>query len=242
MTEDKDYGNGHHGHNVHFLAVALTADGQSDRAVSFAKELLGFTETEKEKKTPDAYRTAYRQGYFSMVRSLVWAERWDDVLTGKLIPELTTPREKFWRHWARSLAFSAKKDTAAAAAEISLMREAQLSFDKIVKQSPPREFEVALMEADSFLKIAKGDTKRGLKGLKLASETERALRYNEPPIYPRPIAEAWGLAAQRAGDRRQAERAFRIALDQFPESRASVDGLKSVLSKRAEPTPAGGGN
>lgn len=242
MAEDKDYGNGHHGHNVHFLTVALTADGQADRAVDFAKELLGIAETDKEKKTPDAHRTAFRQGYFSMVRTLVWAERWDDILGGKLIPELTTPREKFWRHWARSLAFSAKKDTASAAAEIGLMREVQLGFDKIVKQSPPREFEVALMEADSFLKIAKGDSKRGLKGLKLASEAERALRYNEPPIYPRPIAEAWGLAAQRSGDRRQAERAFRIALDQFPESRAAVDGLKSVLSKRTEPIPAGGGN
>ncbi|MBM3784367.1 MAG: hypothetical protein FJW30_08390 [Acidobacteria bacterium] len=229
MAADKDYGNGHHGHNVHFLALTLTADGQVDRALGFAKELLTMAETEKEKKTPDAYRTAYRQGYFAMLRSLVWAERWDDVLAGKLIPELTTPREKFWRHWARSLAFAAKKETSAAQAELSAMRETQLAFQKAVGKAPPREFEVALMEAQSFLRIAQGSVKQGLKGLEMASKAERALRYNEPPIYPRPIAEAWGQAAQRAGQRKKAEKAFRIALEQMPESRIAVDGLHEAV-------------
>lgn len=240
MAEDKDYGNQHHGHNVHFLAVTLTADGQVDRAIGFAKELLAMTETEKEKKTPDAYRTAFRQGSFAMVRSLVWAERWDDILTGSLVPDLATPREKFWRHWARGLALAAKKDTAGARAELSAMRQTQLDFEKVVGKSAPREFVVAMMEVQSSIRIASGEVKQGLKGLEMATKAERAIRYNEPPIYPRPIAEAWGLAAQRAGNRKLAEKAFRIALEQTPESRIPVEGLKQLLSQKESQVTAGG--
>jgi tetratricopeptide (TPR) repeat protein len=240
MAEDKDYGNGHHGHNVHFLAVALSADGQFDAAITAAKELLTYAETDKEKKTPDAYRTAFRQGSFAMVRTLVWGEKWDEILTGSLLPELATPREKFWRHWARALAFSAKKDAAAATTELAAMRTVQLGFKDLVKVAPPREFDVALQDVQGFIHLAQGKTKRAWKTLEMASTAERALRYNEPPIYPRPVAEAWGQAAMRAGNRKMAEKVFRIALHELPESRIAVDGLRQLTSRRQDSAVSGG--
>lgn len=240
MAEDKDYGNGHHGHNVHFLAVALAADGQFDAAFAAAKELLGYVETEKERKTPDAYRTAFRQGSFAMVRSLVWGERWDEILTGSLLPDLSTPREKFWRHWARGLAFAAKKDAAAATAELAAMRAVQVGFKDVVKVAPPREFEVALQDLQGFIYLAQGKKGRAWKVLQMASDAERALRYNEPPIYPRPVAEAFGQAAMRAGERKLAEKAFRVALHEMPESRIPLDGLKQLTSRRQDATVSGG--
>jgi tetratricopeptide (TPR) repeat protein len=241
MAADKEYGSGHHGHNVHFLAVALAADGQFDGAVAAAKELLGYAETEKEKKTPDAHRTAFRQGSFAMVRSLVWAEKWDEILTGSLLPALSTPREKFWRHWARALAYSAKKDVPSATAELSAMRAVQLDFEKQVKAAPPREFGIALQDVQGFLYLAQGKSKQAWKVLESASGAERALRYNEPPIYPRPIAEAWGQAALRAGNRKLAEKAFGIALQELPASRISVEGLRQLATRRQD-GPVSGGN
>jgi tetratricopeptide (TPR) repeat protein len=240
MAEDKDYGNGHHGHNVHFLALALAADGQFDSAFNAAKELLAIPETDKEKSTPDAYRTAFRQGYFAMVRSLVWAEKWDEILTGSMIPVLSTPREKFWRHWARGLAFAARRDAAGAAGELAAMRAVQADFEKQVKTAPPREFAVALQEVQGFLHLAQGNRKRAWKVLEMASNAERELRYNEPPIYPRPIAEAWGQAALRAGNHKLAERVFRQALRDLPDSRIPVDGLRQLTSRRdGGASPAG---
>lgn len=242
MAEDKDYGNGHHGHNVHFLAVALSSDGQFDAAITAAKELLTYAETEKEKKTPDAYRTAFRQGSFAMVRTLVWGEKWDEILTGSLLPNLSTPREKFWRHWARGLAFAAKKDPAAATAELAAMRAVQADFEKQVKVAPPREFAVALQDLQGFIYLAEGKNKRAWKTLDMATKAEHAIRYNEPPIYPRPIAEAWGQAALRAGNRRMAERVFRIALEQTPASKIPSDGLRQLVTQRKGEHPAAGGN
>jgi tetratricopeptide (TPR) repeat protein len=240
MAEDKDYGNGHHGHNVHFLAVALSADGQFDAAITAAKELLTYAETDKEKKTPDAYRTAFRQGSFAMVRTLVWGEKWDEILTGTLLPDLATPREKFWRHWARGLAFSAKKEVASATSELAAMRSVQADFEKQVKVAPPREFEVALQDLQGFIYLAQGKNKRAWKTMEMASQAERALRYNEPPIYPRPVAEAWGQAAMRAGERKMAERAFRLSLKELPESRIAVDGIRQLTSRRQDAAVSGG--
>jgi len=240
MAADKEYGNGHHGHNVHFLAVALAADGQFDGAIAAAKELLTYAETDKEKKTPDAHRTAYRQGSFALVRSLVWAEKWDEILNGSLLPELSTPRERFWRHWARGLAFSAKKDVAAATSELAAMRAVQLDFEKQVKAAPPREFAVALQDVQGFIYVAQGKSKRAWKVLESASAAERALRYNEPPIYPRPVAEAWGQAALRAGNRKLAEKVFRIALHEMPESKIPLEGLRQITSRRQDGAVSGG--
>jgi len=240
MFQDKDYGNGHHGHNVHFLAVTLAADGQFDEAIRAAADILAYPETDKEKKTPDAYRTAFRQGYFATVRSLVWGEKWDDILAGSKFPLLSTPREKFWRHWARGLAFAAKKDVTGATAELAAMREVQTGFQAIVKAAPPREFSVALMDLQGFITLAQGNTKRAWKTLEMASEAERSLRYNEPPIYPRPIAEAWGQAALRAGDRKLAEKVFRIALHELPESRIPTDGLRELTTRRSGGAVSGG--
>jgi tetratricopeptide (TPR) repeat protein len=240
MAADKDYGNGHHGHNVHFLAVTFAADGQFPAAFAAAKELLGYAETEKEKKTPDAHRTAYRQGYFAMVRSLVWGEKWEEILSGSMLPELATPREKFWRHWARGLALAAKKDAAGATAELAAMREIQTGFEKVVKAAPPREFAVALQDLQGFITLAKGDRKRAWKTLESAAAAERALRYNEPPVYPRPVAEAWGQAALRAGNQKLAERVFRQALRDLPESRIPLDGLRQLTSRRQDAAIPGG--
>ena len=44
MKQDKLYGDGHHGHNVHYLATAYSFEGRYDDAIEAAKELLRFKE------------------------------------------------------------------------------------------------------------------------------------------------------------------------------------------------------
>ena len=51
---------------------------------------------------------------------------------------------------------------------------------------------------------------------RIASKAERRLTYTEPPYYPRPVAEPWGHAALRANKQVEADRAFAIALAQYP--------------------------
>ena len=73
-----------------------------------------------------------------------------------------------------------------------------------------------------------GKTDEALKALRAAADRERALRYNEPPTYPRPVLEVLGWAAARAGRDDVAEQAFREALAQYPASAGALAGLKSL--------------
>ena len=38
------YGNGHHGHNVHYLATAYSFEGKYDEAIEAARHLLTYKE------------------------------------------------------------------------------------------------------------------------------------------------------------------------------------------------------
>ena len=80
----------------------------------------------------------------------------------------------------------------------------------------PRELDVARQELQAHLELADGHAGRALKQFEMASKAERRLIYTEPPYYPRPVAEPWGRAALKANKTNVSERAFRIALDQYP--------------------------
>src|SRR4051812_34384083 len=80
MKQDRLYGDGHHGHNVHYLATAYSFEGRYDDAVAAAAELLAFPENPAQAAAPDAMTTAHAQGWFAMLRILVQFEKWDAIL------------------------------------------------------------------------------------------------------------------------------------------------------------------
>jgi tetratricopeptide (TPR) repeat protein len=235
MAADPGYGNLHHGHNIHYLAVVQAAAGHYDDALVSARELLALKESEAEAKQLDNSRTAYRQGWFALLRTLVWAERWDELLDPSVVPVVAKPREQAWTHWARGLAYAAKGDVAKARIEASGMRAALLDFEVRNKAKYPRELGVAEQELHGHITLASGNVGRGLKILSDVSLAERSLRYNEPPFYPRPVAVAWADAAAKAGKRKEAEKAYRIALEEFPAMDRAEQGLRQLLSQDAKP-------
>ena len=102
MKQDKMYGDGHHGHNVHYLATAYSFEGRYDDAMEAARELLSFQENPQQAALPDQVNGAHAQGWFAMLRTLVQFEKWDVVLDDATLPVLARPRQEAWRHWARA--------------------------------------------------------------------------------------------------------------------------------------------
>jgi hypothetical protein len=49
------------------------------------------------------------------------------------------------------------------------------------------------------------------------------------------VAVAWGAAAAKAGKSKQAEQAYRIALEEFPAMDRAVRGLQQVLTQGPVP-------
>lgn len=239
MKADQLYGNGHHAHNVHFLAAANTFQGRYAPALEAARELLQFKETPREAAELDNPYTAHREGWFALMGTLVHFEKWDEILDGSTLPEYQKPREQAWRHWARGLAYAAKGNVGAAKAEAKGMHSALAEFTSKIKEEIPAPLEIARKELEGQIAYASGKTDKALEILEAAGRMERALRYNEPPSYPRPVFEALGRKALDSARLPIAERAFREALDQYPASSRAVSGLAETLRREGKATEAG---
>jgi len=234
IRADQLYGRGHHGHNVHFLTTTYMFQGRYDKAVEAARSLLEFKENPREAGQVDNFYTAYRQGWFALMRTLVHLEKWDEILGGQLLPEYDKPREQAWRHWARGLAFAARGDAKSAHAEAAAMDAALKDLAAKTKEDLPKPLEVARQELEGHVEYAAHKTDKALHTLEAAAKRERALRYSEPTSYPRPVMEVLGQLAMRNNRLALAETAFREALDQYPESPRARAGLSETLKREGK--------
>ncbi len=241
IQADKLYGTGHHGHNVHYLATAYSFQGQYDKAKDAARELLGFKENPREQAALDNFTSAYRQGWFAMLRTLVQSESWDEILDGKSLPTYDKPREQAWRHWALALAYAAKGNAGQANSEAKLMDASLAEYKDKVKMPVPEPLAVAHAELEGHLLLAEGKPAPALKKLDQAAAMELHMQYSEPPYYPRPVLEALGQAALKNGKPKEAEAAFRRALEQYPASFRAQTGLRAALERQHKTLEAAAG-
>ena len=163
-------------------------------------------------------------------------EKWMEILDDKTLPIYDKPREGAWRHWAVGLAFVNTGKVDDARRELSEMDKALALYKSKVKQPVPAPLSVAREELKAHL-AKKLETRLLL--LDRAARRERALRYNEPPQYPRPVFEAMGRVALKSGKADVAEKAFRQALDQYPESALAKTGLRAAIERQNRPVEAG---
>ncbi|MBM3763420.1 MAG: hypothetical protein FJW36_24685 [Acidobacteria bacterium] len=190
MKEDKEYGNGHHGHNVHFLAMVYSMDNQPQKALDCARHLLEFGDRPADLAKPDQMQGAYRQGFFAAQRTIVQHEMWDLASNEKLLPNIQQPRFQAWRHWVLALAAMNKdKDASKAKVQMQAMDKAIGEFLRLTNYPVPEELVVARLELDGHYLWLKGEPHHAIERLEEAQVRERQLRYTEPTWYPRPIAE-----------------------------------------------------
>jgi tetratricopeptide (TPR) repeat protein len=223
LNADVLYPNGHHGHNVHFLVHSLNLDGRYQDSMAQVRKLMEFRETPRE-RAGNSQRTPYRQGYFSLIKTLVRFERWDLILDGQTIPVYDKPEQQAWRTWATGIAYSARGDADKARAAQAEMR----GYLKNITASK-RALTVAELELDGAIQARAGDRKKGYALYKKAAEMEAALIYTEPPSYPRPVIEGFGQTALALNDFKVAEKAFREALSREPGSGRAYFGLAASL-------------
>ncbi len=229
MQIDKLYGNAHHGHNVHYLATAYSFEGRYDDAVEAARELLGYHENPIQAAQADLLAGAYAQGWFAMLRTQVQFQKWDAILDDSVLPVVNRPRQQAWRHWARAVAYANQGKIASAAEESRGFELSMAEFRSKVKRPEPAELQVARRELAGQLAVAQGQIGKGLKLLEAASKAERRLTYTEPPFYPRPVAEALGEAALKNNKSSVAQKAFQVALDQYPGDSHAESGLRAAM-------------
>lgn len=236
IRADALYGRGHHGHNVHFLVSTYSFQEQYEKAVGAARGLMEFQENPREAAAVDNSRTPYRQGWFALMRAMVQAEKWGEILDGKSLPLYDKPRENAWRHWATGLALAAKGDPAAARKQAKAMSQALKQLKSKTKSKVPNELLVAEEELKGQVALAARNLDKAIQILQSAARKERALRYSEPTTYPRPVLEVLGQVALQNGKLELARAAFREALEQYPASPRAERGLAETVSRMGKGT------
>ena len=162
-------------------------------------------------------------------------ENWDQILDGKTLPLYNQPRESAWYHWAQGLAHASRGDVASAETSYQDMQKA-LDALKSASSIPP-QLEGAQVELEGLIQVKKGKREKGIDLLRKAARMEAELLYTEPPAYPRPALEMLGKTALLLRDFKEAEAAYRQALDNEPGSGRALWGIAQALngaSKRTE--------
>jgi len=147
------------------------------------------------------------------------------------LPEISRPRQQAWYAWARGLAWVGKGNVKKAKTEARNFRTALDNFKSKTKLKVPEELQVAQDELAAQILLAEGKTERGLRALEQAAKKNRALRYTEPPYYPRPVYEALGKWAVKSGNLKLAQTAFEQALEQFPKDAIAEKGLAALKTE-----------
>jgi len=231
IQADSLYGRGHHGHNVHFLASAYSFQNSYREAIAVSRGLMDFKENPREAAEVDNHYTLYRRGWFSLMFTLVEFEKWDEILDGKTLPLHDKPWESAWRHWAMGLAYAARGNASAAKTEVKSFHVAVRDLQVKTKRQAPEQLRVAGLELEGHIALALKKVDKALEILQRAAREERALRYSEPPSYPRPVLPVLGEVAPQNGRLCLADSAFKEALDQYPESVRALRGLQEALQQ-----------
>jgi Tfp pilus assembly protein PilF len=223
LASDSLYPNGHYAHNVHFLIHALNLGGRYDDSLKWVQDLFTYKENPRERSSNNQ-RTAWRQGYFGLIKSTVRFEKWNEILDGKTIPVYDKPEQNAWRHWAMGLAYSANGQTDKAKATLAEMHK---DLDAVTSAKEP--IGIAAQELEAVIAARAGDRNKAYELYRKAATREANMLYTEPPAYPRPVVEGWANVALALGDYATAEKGYRESLEREPGSGRAFFGLAAAL-------------
>ena len=149
MDADPHYPHDHYFHNQQYLIYTLGALGRYADAINESRKLMAVPENPGERGALDG-TSSYRIGWFSLMRTLVRFEKWDEILDGKTLPFQNQPPELLWYHWARGLAYASTSNLAAAGKSLQMME----AFNPV-----PPQFRIAQDELAGYIDASSGDVK-----------------------------------------------------------------------------------
>ena len=205
------YAIGYYPHHVHFAAYALTEQGSESESVAEAEVLRSFAEPHIA-EMPEMIDYYLRVPFLTLLRF----QHWDQLLAyPQPIPRAVMSRT-LW-HFARAMAFAAKKDAARA-------REEQRAFEES-RQAIPAGTMFGFNPADKIMELAATVLRARLlasdESLALwrqAVAQQDALLYDDPPAWNYPLRESLGAALYRASRFAEAEEVFRENLRRMPRN------------------------
>jgi tetratricopeptide (TPR) repeat protein len=141
-------------------------------------------------------------------------------------------------HYARALAFAAKKDAPSAQREIDAIAalEQKADFKPFTDLAVPGKeiVQTARLVASARLADSQGDLAGAAKAYEEAIAVEDALAYMEPPYWYYPIRQSLGSVYLRQGKLDAAEKALRDSLGRVRSNGWALAGLAEVYKRKGD--------
>jgi tetratricopeptide (TPR) repeat protein len=223
---------GYYPHNVHFVMASAQMAGDGPTVIASAEKLRGLI--------PDDVARG-----IAMVQPVKAAPYFAHALFSSpdAILALTDPGEAIpyvkaiW-HYARGVAYAAKRDGAAAGAEANAIEtiERTADFSLLTASGIPAKEVLTLARAVIGGRIAQsqGDYATAVKRFEEAATIQDTLAYTEPPYWYYPVRQSLAAALLQAGRLEDAERQFQLALRRAPANGWSYFGLAQVYKARGD--------
>lgn len=235
VTDDGRVRYAYYPHNVHFLLTSAQMLGDPRTVITQAARLEAILDVQTGRELPWV-QAIYAAPYFAMAQYNAPAA------TLALTSE---PHELDYvnamRHYARATAYAQQRDVAAFEREVAAMLALQDSegaqFLDANAFPAPLIIRLAAEVARGRLAMAQGRPEDAVPHFASAADMQLQIPYDEPPRWYYPVNQSLGAAYYRAGRYQEAQRAFREALLQAPNSALALYGLartERALGNRAE--------
>ena len=210
-------------HNLDFIRYARSMEG--NRA-----EALRAADVESREMAPMAQAMPEMADMFLPAPEFAYMRfgEWDHLLAAprpKPEMKLTTT---FW-HYGRALAFAAKGNREAAAAEREAFWQAKEAIPADAPWGQNKAKDVLAVAAETLEARLAVSPEAAVPHWKRAVELQDAFGYDEPPAWYYPLRESLGAALLRAGQAADAEAVFREGVRRVPRNGRMLFGLMESL-------------
>ena len=229
---DPMYKSAYYPHNIHFVLVSAQMGGDGPTAIDAAGKL-------------DASLSDTVIAQFAVLEPIKAAPYLAHALFSApeaILALKAPPKEQVLvsalAHYARALAFAAKKDATGAQREIDAIAaiEQKADFKPYADWAVPGKeiVQTARLVASARLADAQGDLAGAAKAYEEAIAIEDALAYMEPPYWYYPIRQSLGSVYLRQGKLDEAEKAFRDSLARVRSNGWALAGLAEVYKRKGD--------
>jgi tetratricopeptide (TPR) repeat protein len=229
---DPMYKSAYYPHNIHFVLVSAQMGGDGPTALDAAAKL--DTSLSDDVVAQFALLEPLKAAPY-LAHAIFSAP--ETVLALKA-PAKTQVVVSALAHYARALAFAAKKDAVAARREIAAIAaiEQGADFKPYADFAVPGKeiVQTARLVATARLADTQGDLAGAVKAYEEAVAIEDALAYMEPPYWYYPIRQSLGSVYLRQGNLDAAEKALRDSLVRVRGNGWALAGLAEVYKRKGD--------
>jgi tetratricopeptide (TPR) repeat protein len=223
-------------HNVHSLMASAQMAGDGAAAVAAAEKLARIVSEDAARAVPMAQPIAVAH-YFAHAQFSAPA-----VVLALRAPGDDLPFVKAMWHYARGVAYAARRDFVAGKAEANaidtLERTADFSLLKSAGIPASEVLQLARAVIEGRLAQAEGDSNKAIEWFEQAAALQDALPYTEPPYWYYPVRQSLAAALMQAGRLGEAEEQFRRALVRAPNNGWSYYGMLELSKARGDAAAA----